>query len=442
MWRKELLDRLASGRSIEEFFVILWTTYAPRLGEVENGLREAGIQPLRIEAEPATSSRESLETWTNRLARLASDGPKFDETALGLVKGIDTYLKKGFPAEALALAAPIRGLGAELYTINPRNNFIADVYEDIGEGVTWAAEEGRTMFAYARYHRVAPVAGKVGPTGVVVEIRHDWASRHIKARLLESKSKRALKIMLWAFAVGIEYPALAGVGASSWPPFIHLGDPANDGEVLADALRAIDAARKAQATILVFPELSVSAATYDAIRATLAGSGDEDYPVLTIVGLCHRTLESGGVDVNEAVVLGPDGSERHFHRKLYPFTKGKGYLSGERLETGSQISILPSSIGNLAVLICLDLFHPESLASLNDSDANLLLVPSLSPKTTAHETAATQLMATNLCSSFVCNRWLFEISPEPASFFRVPGQNSGKSSSRHVMLFELPRSKN
>ncbi len=76
----------------------------------------------------------------------------------------------------------------------------------------------------------------------------------------------------------------------------------------------------------------------------------------------------------------------------------------EQLDCGTEISILESFFGNIAPLICLDLFHNSVAAVLEQSHATVLCVPSLSFKTTAHDTAARRFMSSRLMSVFVSNR--------------------------------------
>jgi hypothetical protein len=75
------------------------------------------------------------------------------------------------------------------------------------------------------------------------------------------------------------------------------------------------------------------------------------------------------------------------------------------------------------------------------SNANVLLVPSLSQKTTAHETAAKEYRAAFLGSTFVCNRKTFpDNSPErTGSFFLVPrkGTSPEYHESGECHIFQL-----
>jgi predicted amidohydrolase len=91
------------------------------------------------------------------------------------------------------------------------------------------------------------------------------------------------------------------------------------------------------------------------------------------------------------------------------------------LETGQSVTVLACSFGNITPLICIDLFNAEVKDVLSHSHGNLFAVPSLSPKTSAHQTAANDLQARNLASTFVCNHWNEESpSHRSTSFYQVP----------------------
>jgi predicted amidohydrolase len=103
----------------------------------------------------------------------------------------------------------------------------------------------------------------------------------------------------------------------------------------------------------------------------------------------------------------------------------RGTTVGERLDAGSVLSVLEAPIGNLAPLICLDLFNEALAGLIQESTADVFFVPSLSPKTSAHQHAAKRLRVTSLASTFVCNRKLDDNrsgDEDARSFYVVPGR--------------------
>jgi predicted amidohydrolase len=181
--------------------------------------------------------------------------------------------------------------------------------------------------------------------------------------------------------------------------------------------------------VLVFPELAFSPAMLVHTQAVLAEDhGVDGFPLLTVIGLNHgETTRAPGEYVNEAVILGPTGQEIHRHRKLarYALATEDHHVS-EQIVTGhEELKILETPIGNIATPICADLFYESSSPVLRASHTSLLLVPSLSPKTSAHLEKARELWANRLACTFVCNRtlWGRDVSKAP-SFQLGPGSRA------------------
>jgi predicted amidohydrolase len=173
------------------------------------------------------------------------------------------------------------------------------------------------------------------------------------------------------------------------------------------------------------------------------------YPILTLFGRSHRRNDRGDLDLNEAVLLGPDGSELRRHRKLAPFTdysSGEEYPCGENLETGTVVTVLECSLGNITPLICIDLLNTTVKDILSRSHGNFFPVPSLSPKTSAHQSSANELQPRTLASTFVCNHWkdgppvhkttsFYQVPARKGRRFHVPADAQGAD--RPYLLFDL-----
>jgi Carbon-nitrogen hydrolase len=412
--REDLLRSLESLRppTAAASLVLLWTYYEPRLGRVENALRQTGIQVVRPSALPYGQLTPALlAAAIARLRAVVTSGVEFDQLALALVKSLDRTLHD-LSIEKLESVEPA-GIDGRRYRVRRRNNFIADSYDF--EGKPPVARQGHSMTAYARRTVLIPV-DRIGPFRIET-CRLDRGAAYLGNRAL--KERQALRVMLWPFSVDIDYPERDALSSARPPEFVSLRDPRNEGALWEEIERALDEARDQKVTVLIFPELSVPPALMARIQSVLAARGRHGHPMLTLCGLCH-VRQGNGLDVNEAVLLGPDGTELHRHRKLTAFTAGDEYACGERVLTGETVTVIYSAFGNLATLICLDLFHPVVRPAIERSQANVLMVPSLSPKTSAHLTAGGVFAAHQLASTFVCNRWMSGDASAAASFYRVP----------------------
>ena len=77
----------------------------------------------------------------------------------------------------------------------------------------------------------------------------------------------------------------------------------------------------------------------------------------------------------------------HRHIKLTEFGI-EPFGVGEGLQVGSAFRVLLSAIGNLGIGTCLDSFEAATARRIDASPVQLLAVPSMSPKLSAHEAVA------------------------------------------------------
>ncbi len=194
-------------------------------------------------------------------------------------------------------------------------------------------------------------------------------------------------------------------------------------------------------SLLVTPELAVTPNVLEAISQKLKET--DDAPLLTVVGMYHLPNpdppdpdplagKTGWAEyVNEAIVLGPDGEERWRHCKLAcaaaEVDEGAEEGDGEdqpedgeeltedrvaeEIYLGDVLLMVPSPLGTLAVVICLDTIAEFALERIAKCPANLLLVPSLSKTVFRHRLALQYLVKRLWGAAFVCNRWV-----EPGSW--------------------------
>jgi hypothetical protein len=203
-----------------------------------------------------------------------------------------------------------------------------------------------------------------------------------------------------------------------------------DEDACEAAARTAVAAAAGQGTVLVMPELAATPKVCEAISAQLRD--EEDPPLLTVVGLYHEKLEQAPPPdlaagktgwseyVNEAVVFGPDGEEIWRHRKLTCASakvrqRESTFYAVEDTYLGDRLRLVPTPLGVVAVVICLDTFAAHARERIAKSPANVLFVPSLSRKTHRHRVSLQQLVKPLWGVAFVCNRWV-----DPGSWNEEP----------------------
>lgn len=388
-------------------FVLLYT-YFEEVGivEAENILREDGTHPLKLKPESPYPGEAVRQLAQKR------ESPAFDLFALSWLKGLDAQLGQERPIP-LDSDVVFRGIDGRGYQLGWRNVVFT-------ESPTWEADQSGSLAAYARHLIPVPVEPVEGRR-IRCFSDKDWGDRFLHARLARIREKGKLCVLLWPFCGRVDYeieevpdPEMTWIRVCG----IH-----NQAEVDEQMESALNAAQKHEATILVFPELILTESGEERLRSMLRRNGREGFPLLTLAGRCHRRGAERN-DVNEAILLGPDGTELHRQRKLAAFTDRHRGLA-ERIEVGKELAVLESRIGNLVPLICLDLVSGKICGLVERSHGNVLLVPSLSDTTRDHRRAAKRLVVGNLAATFVCNRPFHDPQPSaerPAgtSFYRVP----------------------
>jgi hypothetical protein len=422
---------------------LLWTYFEDdRIGlsSVEDLVRARWKHPVRLpEYDQIHGSTQALLAAALADLRSQEDDPgEFDLLALRWLKGIDQLLNEGDSRDFEN--GRFFGTDGKTYLVRSRNAFLANHFEHRGHPVRWAAHQGLSLAAYCRHLMVVPC----DPVkGIQIVPRSAWGPNHLQDRLFAERA--SLRIMLWPLQTPPAYPGLDAFQAKAPPDRIVLDRIENEPDLQAEILEALDVAEREHVTLLLFPELAVPTATEERIHQALMPRGVGGYPILTLFGCCHRPSSRGRLYLNEAVLLGPDGTELHRHRKLVPFTDyrfGEGHPVGENLETGKILTILESAIGNLTPLICIDLLNDEVKEVVRRSHGSLLPVPSFSEETKAHRHAAVTLQVRARAGTFVCNRWTTPLSKDTTSFYRVPRQNGltlhwPNSGGSPYLLFDL-----
>lgn len=147
-------------------------------------------------------------------------------------------------------------------------------------------------------------------------------------------------------------------------------------------------AKKRNATLIIFPELSLTGY----VNRDLAYELAEPIPGLTtrsleeitkkediymVLGMPERSEKARGVLYNTAVLLGPDGfigKYRKMHLPTHSVFEEKRYF-----RLGYQAQVFETGIGKLGVTICYDIFFPEVSRLLRLRGSQLIVCISASP---------------------------------------------------------------
>ena len=450
MSRELLLERLEALDPITaaECFVLLWTYLdLDRLKSAENFARARAIHPFRIEellragGTPATGLTRTIAALRHR------EGAAFDFAAVQWIRALDGQRLRHRSRGSQEDLGPFVGLDGLLYRVRPRNEFLARTLRDhFKEAPTGVADQSGSIDLYTPYSKAIPERLKPGGlTSIELRLFDEWASPKVQSRLERRSEQRAFKVLLWPLTRHLEY-----LHGDESPGFVRLHGLRNEADLETEIGEALCVAREQRATVLVFPELSFPASALANLKRRLQSNRSDSYPLLLLAGCCHTPCGTGASDSNEAVLLDYKGHEVHRHRKLAAFSfEEDGQRITERLEVGGKVSILESPVGNLCILICLDLFHEPHKPYLSAAHASLYLVPSLSDKTSAHQARAKELVVTHRAGTFVSNR-LFnppgaapsspQASPGWASFFQLPARQQPRlhaPSEAPYLLFSL-----
>jgi len=436
MPRTELMSRLGDLNSPtpEGYFVLLWSYFEKQgLAAAENLARSQFLHPLDLP--PYLPELGNLPAVVEDLRPL--EGAAFDLLALRFLTALDRFLNDRKARRFASI--PLPGLDGGSYRLQRRNDYLT---ESFLPGVTWEADQSGSLATYTSFHKAVPT-GRINGFRIDCLPESSWGNPNLHFRLLRERAR--LRILMWPLQTVLDYPALDDLKKEDPPKFVCLDQIRNEADLQAEVRTTIQLAHDLKTTLLILPELAIPPATEEEIRTILASHGHLGYPTLTLFGRCHRLSPRGDLDLNEAVLLGPDGTELHRHQKLTSFTgfsQDRAAHFGERLEVGDTVTVLESALGNLAPLICLDLLHVPLAGILRRSHANLFVVPSLSPQTNAHRTAAKQLLASNRAATFVCNRWISGLVEEGTSFYQLPRRQGYRphlpdSKETSYLLFDL-----
>ena len=152
--------------------------------------------------------------------------------------------------------------------------------------------------------------------------------------------------------------------------------------------RYIAKARKEHAELVIFPELAITGYTmrdtiYE-LAESIPGPSTEKMEELArqnnihiIYGMAERTREAGAVLHNTAVLTSPSGTIGCY-RKTYLPTHSV-FEEKRYFRQGYDIPVYSTDIGKIGMIVCYDIFFPETARLLRLKGAELIACISASP---------------------------------------------------------------
>lgn len=239
-------------------------------------------------------------------------------------------------------------------------------------------------------------------------------------------------------------------------PYVFEG--IENGERIKEYIKnVLEDCRKKNVHVVVFPELSINEYLRDYISKWLREENEEKTIVMVVAGSYHiRGDKEDDKYENKSIVFGFDGKPLWEQKKMNKFqlderdikyikdSEKKGLKkfgeifndsdkSGwEKIDISETLIIQDSSIGRMAVTICLDYFLKEKNELLMGPNVNLILVPSMSLTLEKFVNSNPDLGTYSRSSIFCANScWaitggeceLGEINFEDSSYIYIPMRN-------------------
>jgi hypothetical protein len=174
--------------------------------------------------------------------------------------------------------------------------------------------------------------------------------------------------------------------------------PRDEATAVASTRELVRQALAAGANLIVFPELSVTAAGIDAIEELVAGRD-----VVVIAGTRHAVVD--GSPRNVATMLA--GGGRWTSAKFNPFVLGdlvEGIASAPaQIVVRGAIDRAGRYAWSLAVLVCKDFLSPGAHQALVSARPALIIVPALTERTAVFEADAVGLTGATQATCFIVN---------------------------------------
>ncbi len=330
----------AARKSAPSAMVELWEAVRPDANaKLFQDAQQASLSGTRTH----NAFKKTIVAW---LRKLRDEDPPHPtpppiegKYALAVLEALDDYLLYRYQ-HYQATAHPVK-LGGVRYFVHRRHELAIPKY----------AGQPNHLQPWLRHHWV--VARAQGD----LCIEPFAAPDHMEQALAAAYRRGSLRVYVAGFTDGIE-PAWENA-TGNLNCCSRLTDP--DGRWRRVEI-ALERAVEMRADVFVLPELTVCPDVFARVVEWLQEPADpvQRYIPLILPGTFHRVLD--GKNRNEARLLDDAGETILTHYKLNPI----GWLDAdntpkfvERLETGSEVRVLMTPLGLLAIPICLDFCQEE-----------------------------------------------------------------------------------
>lgn len=218
------------------------------------------------------------------------------------------------------------------------------------------------------------------------------------------------------------------------PCEFHLTSIEPEEEQLAALRGLLQRAYDEGVSILVLPELRMPPALLAATREFLCNQVADNDRGLLLVAAGSWHVEVGDARYNRCFVLNWNGKDLWTHDKLreYRITADnvrqapQAFLDigikedggREGIHRGMTLEFYDSVIGRIAAAICIGFFADEVEPLLQESGANLFLVPAMTTSTADLKTRARELIRPQRAATFVAN--CGHVGAKARSFYQLP----------------------
>lgn len=460
--RRELVALLKRDKGqLAKTFLHLFAYFEQSLGGVgltglENELLNRRIEPYQL-----PRRIDDFATLDDFLLGIIDRREEFEIATAGFLKEIDHRLSLQSQS---TFAGDFETFESLRCFVRKRNNYLASLqYAEQNDAAdsdrpSGPRGQGLSMFPYSRkcvcFQSPSETAGLKVRFAIL-----DWETRLKLEKISSSHDpKDEYRVLMWAPPC-IEFRHADLLNPVN-DPYVSLNEPANL-EIVEEALKeGFRLARKEQATVLIYPELSVPPSSEQWLVDQLKEMPDLP-PFLVVFGRTHHPSAEpmSSLDLNQGVVIGAAGQFVCVHDKLTTYGEippsrtiqvfGRTWQKGisEKNKKGQTITFVETAIGVVCPLVCKDLLNQEIEQFISKTHVDTIYLPSLSPQTRAHHDVAKRLLMHQAISSFVSNRSLepawkavelgwnkedgSQRTPEEllgvgASFFACPGKKGKK----------------
>ncbi len=280
-------------------------------------------------------------------------------------------------------------------------------------------------------------------------------NRNIDQLLLDKGTDLAFRVAPIHYDFEYSFLKVKEEGDRDGVPYIF-GEIKNRKKISTAILNVLEKCKKEDVHIVVFPELSIDEELRNDISEWLREKNTEKTIIMVVAGSYHIYDKKRDRYENKSIVFGYDGvplwEQKKMNRveldendingflkstkkgfkdfkKLFTENDKKGW---EDIEGDNVLIIHDSSIGRMAITICIDYFVKEKVKLLIEPNVNMIFVPSMSPTLDKFVNSNFDLGTYARASVFCANScWVItggecegdEIKYEDSSYIYIPIRN-------------------